>query len=111
MTHPSIPHLTRAAVTLLLGVGECSASSNVREDTSFACNAAPVSSLREADNSPAVASAVSILPGQIDVAIHALDEIVQDRLARIGVPGIAIALVHDDVVVYAKGFGVHDVGD
>jgi CubicO group peptidase (beta-lactamase class C family) len=110
MNHPSIPHLILAAVAFLLGVSECSASTNVPEDTSFACKAVSVSSLSQTANSPAAASAVSIPPGQIDAAIHALDGIVQDRLARTGVPGIAIAVVHNDVVVYAKGFGVREVG-
>lgn len=55
-------------------------------------------------------SAVAIPPGQIDAAVAQLDGVATDMLRRTGVPGMAIAVVHDDRVVYAKGFGVRDAG-
>lgn len=59
---------------------------------------------------PAAASAVTVPPGQINRAVRSLDEIAQDLQRKTGVPGIAIAVVHDDKVVYLKGFGVRKVG-
>jgi CubicO group peptidase (beta-lactamase class C family) len=63
------------------------------------------------DEPPAAVSAVSVPPGQIDAAIGQLDELATTLLAQTGVPGMAIAVVHDDRVVYAKGFGVRRLGD
>ena len=60
--------------------------------------------------SPAEESAVPIPPGQIDAAVGQLDALAQDVMGRTGVPGLAIAVVHEDKVVYAKGFGVRKVG-
>jgi CubicO group peptidase (beta-lactamase class C family) len=59
---------------------------------------------------PSEASAVTIPPGRIEGAVAALDGLALKYLRKTGVPGIAIAVVHDDTVVYAKGFGVREVG-
>ena len=60
--------------------------------------------------SPSAESAVEIPPGQIDQAVTKLDGIVTGLMHRTGVPGVAVAVVKDDAVVYAKGFGVRRVG-
>src|SRR5829696_4284064 len=60
--------------------------------------------------SPSQESAVPIPPGQIDAAIARIDGLAGDLMQRTGVPGMAIAVVRDDKVVYAKGFGVRKVG-
>jgi CubicO group peptidase (beta-lactamase class C family) len=44
--------------------------------------------------SPAEESAVPIPPGQIDAAVGQLDALAQNVMARTGVPGLAIAVVH-----------------
>jgi CubicO group peptidase (beta-lactamase class C family) len=59
---------------------------------------------------PSAVSAVAIPPGQIDRAVASLDRLANDLMRRSGVPGMAIAVVHDDTVVYSKGFGVREVG-
>ncbi len=61
--------------------------------------------------SPSSASAVSIPPGQIAAAVEQLDGVARDLLTRTGVPGMAIAVVHDDKVVFVKGFGVRSLAD
>lgn len=43
-------------------------------------------------------------------AVAQLDGIVEDVMERTGVPGLAVSVVHDDAVVYAKGFGVREAG-
>lgn len=45
----------------------------------------------------------------IDEAIDALPGIVEQMQQRTGVPGIAVAVVHNDKVVYSHGFGVRSV--
>ncbi len=45
-----------------------------------------------------------------DVDPRAVDRIVQDTMKAWKVPGAAVAIVQDDRVVYAKGFGVKELG-
>jgi CubicO group peptidase (beta-lactamase class C family) len=47
---------------------------------------------------------------QVDYALSKLDGIVADAMERTGIPGIAVAVVYQDEVVYAKGFGLREVG-
>ena len=47
---------------------------------------------------------------QVDNALGKLDGLVQDAMNRTGVPGVAVAVVHQDKVVYLKGFGVREAG-
>jgi len=63
------------------------------------------------DQNPAAISAVEIPPGQIDAAIGQLDGLASGLMEETGIPGMAVAVVHDDRVVYAKGFGVRRLGD
>src|SRR3954469_13777107 len=67
-------------------------------------------SAASAQQSPSQESAVPIPPGQIEAAVGRIDGLADDLLQRTGVPGLAVAGVHDDKVVYAKGFGVRKVG-
>lgn len=59
-----------------------------------------------ADVQPPVAS----IDVRIDQAIGKLDQLAAAALAKTGVPGMAIAVVHGDQLLYAKGFGVRKVG-
>jgi CubicO group peptidase (beta-lactamase class C family) len=63
-----------------------------------------------ASGPPSAASAITVTPAHVSQAVAALDSIVQDLQRSSGVPGIAIAVVHGDRVVYLKGFGVRKVG-
>jgi CubicO group peptidase (beta-lactamase class C family) len=56
------------------------------------------------------APAQDVSPGTFGTALGKLDDLAPQILARTGVPGIAIAVVHQDAVVYLKGFGVREVG-
>lgn len=46
----------------------------------------------------------------VKAALPALEAFTQEALRRTGVPGVAIAVVHQDQVVYLKGFGVRRAG-
>ena len=50
-----------------------------------------------------------VTSGQVTRAIQELETIAQKKIQEGAVPGIAIAVVFQDGVVYAKGFGVRDV--
>ncbi|MGH2616899.1 MAG: serine hydrolase [Thermomicrobiales bacterium] len=50
----------------------------------------------------------SIPRSRIVAAIERLDELTRDALARTPVPGLAMAVVHDDEVVDTRGYGVRE---
>ncbi len=47
---------------------------------------------------------------QVEAALSRLDGLVENAMRQTGVPGVAVAVVHRDKVVYAKGFGVRQLG-
>jgi CubicO group peptidase (beta-lactamase class C family) len=53
---------------------------------------------------------VTVTSERIDSAVSALDGLVKGVMKSSGVPGVAVAVVRNDRVVYAKGFGVRQVG-
>lgn len=57
---------------------------------------------------------VVALPGDLDAqitrAIEQLPTLAEQALAESGVPGMAIAVVHEDRVIFAEGFGVIEIG-
>jgi CubicO group peptidase (beta-lactamase class C family) len=54
--------------------------------------------------------AASLSQEQVASALGSLDGLVTDAMDRTGVPGVAVAVVYRDQVVYSKGFGVREVG-
>lgn len=87
--------LALAAVGTLVGCGGGEStnlpSSFLAEPSSQALNTTPVAS------------------GQIDAAVAKLDQVAGEVMQRTGIPGMAVAVVKDGQVVYAKGFGVRRV--
>ena len=51
-----------------------------------------------------------LMPEKIQSAMHGLDKLATQTLKTSGVPGLAIAVVYDDRIIYSKGFGVRKVG-
>ncbi|WP_405817083.1 serine hydrolase [Streptomyces sp. NBC_01390] len=51
-----------------------------------------------------------ITRAQVDAAVERLDGVVRDVMRRTGVPGVAVGVVHDDKVLYLKGFGERKAG-
>ncbi|WP_330292703.1 serine hydrolase [Streptomyces sp. NBC_00576] len=47
---------------------------------------------------------------KVDAAVDRLDGVVRDAMRRTGVPGVAVGVVHDDEVLYLKGFGQRKAG-
>lgn len=62
------------------------------------------------DTPPEAYAARPIPPAQIDAAVAQVDSLVADAMERTGLPGMSVAVVRGDEVVYAKGFGVKEVG-
>jgi CubicO group peptidase (beta-lactamase class C family) len=59
---------------------------------------------------PPQVAGIPIPPGRIDMALSALDSLAQRLLDTSRIPGVAIAVVWNGKVAYAKGFGVRKVG-
>ena len=58
---------------------------------------------------PGALSAVEIPEGRVADAVDALDGIAANAMSESGIPGMAIAVVHEGEVVFTEGFGVADV--
>lgn len=58
----------------------------------------------------AIAAGPTITPDGIKAAVAELEKRTVAEMAATGIPGIAIAVVHKDEVIFAKGFGVREVG-
>jgi CubicO group peptidase (beta-lactamase class C family) len=58
-----------------------------------------------------VAGALTPPPDQLTERLTALDELVADILRRTGVPGLSLAVVHQDRVVHLKGYGRREAGE
>jgi CubicO group peptidase (beta-lactamase class C family) len=59
---------------------------------------------------PHAASADPITPERVAAALPKLEALAEAAVADGGVPGLAIAVVHDDEVVFLKGFGHREAG-
>ncbi|HEY8503874.1 MAG TPA: serine hydrolase domain-containing protein, partial [Gemmataceae bacterium] len=57
---------------------------------------------------PAPAHPEEVTPERMKAALAALEPLAEQTLKRTGVPGMAVAVVHRDEVVYLRGFGVRD---
>ncbi|WP_170335991.1 serine hydrolase [Ruegeria arenilitoris] len=60
--------------------------------------------------SPSQMAGVAVPPGQIATAIAALDDIVAEIMARSGIPGVSVAVVHKGETVLTNGYGLRRVG-
>jgi CubicO group peptidase (beta-lactamase class C family) len=46
----------------------------------------------------------------VEIALGQLDGLAREAMRRTGVPGMAVAVVHRDKIVYLKGFGLREAG-
>ena len=75
------------------------------------CSSSSEGSSRSLAESPTNVSAPQIDRAAVDAATDQIDGFVGDMMSRTGAPGIAVAVVYKNEVVYAKGFGVRKVGE
>ncbi|SFR68524.1 CubicO group peptidase, beta-lactamase class C family [Agromyces sp. CF514] len=66
---------------------------------------------RVSADGPPPGDAVEVAEGGLDGALEALEGDIQGILDESGVPGAAVAVVHGDELLFAKGFGVREVGE
>jgi CubicO group peptidase (beta-lactamase class C family) len=91
-----------AALVLLVG---CGSSSSQRAEPS----AEPSSPPSLSDVPPPLVPAMPLPDNAVENAVAKLDGLAQDLMTKSGIPGMAVAVVHDGKTLYAKGFGVKDV--
>jgi CubicO group peptidase (beta-lactamase class C family) len=70
---------------------------------------APPSTPTQANVPPPLVPAMPLPENAVDKAVAKLDGIAQELMRKSGIPGMAVAVVHQGKTVYAKGFGVRDV--
>jgi len=75
------------------------------------CTAAPPYAPRIELGDAPPADAVELAEGGLDSAIESLPDLIERVLDETGVPGAAVAVVHDGETVFADGFGVKKVGE
>ena len=59
---------------------------------------------------PTTQSLVPVPAGRVANAVGSLDDIIGQVMAATGVPGLAASVVYHGELLYAKGFGVRDIG-
>jgi CubicO group peptidase (beta-lactamase class C family) len=60
---------------------------------------------------PTLALPSQVMPRQqVEAALPQLQKLAEDALQRSGIPGMAIAVVYMDEIIYLKGFGVREEG-
>ncbi|MCB0915943.1 MAG: serine hydrolase [Actinobacteria bacterium] len=94
-----------AAAALMTGCGSSTGADPAANESALPFASPPV------EGNPAEHSAVTIPEGQIDRAVESLDAIVDDVMAKSGVPGVSVAVVHEGDTVFLKGFGVRELGN
>lgn len=71
--------------------------------------APPPTAQSQTDLPPPLVPAMPLPDKAVDNAVAKLDGIADDLMKKSGIPGMAVAVVHEGKTVYAKGFGVKDV--
>ena len=72
--------------------------------------AIPRSTTSAQQATPTVADGAAISADQVEAALAKLDGLIEDAMARTGVPGAAVAVVYGDAVVYERALGVREAG-
>jgi CubicO group peptidase (beta-lactamase class C family) len=70
---------------------------------------APIARASAQSGTPVAGADRGIPAEQVDDAVARIEPMIADALTETGVPGLAIAVVHNDNVVWSKGFGVKSV--
>ena len=96
---PFLPALCVATAAAL--VAGCGSGGPARQSVAAPVSLAP---------SPPGQPPPQITADRVSAALSALDGVVGDTMRRTAIPGVSVAVVHQDRVIYLKGFGVRRVG-
>lgn len=107
MTLPGRLAALSLLVALLAGCATDSATDSA-EPAGPTTSAAPPAG-QSPELPPPLVPAMPLPENAVADAVSKLDGMVEDLMAKSGVPGMAVAVVHGGETVYSKGFGVKDV--
>ena len=62
------------------------------------------------DQPPPLVAAIPLPDNAVDNAVGKIDGIVGELMSSSGIPGMAVAVVHGEKTLYAKGFGLREAG-
>ncbi|MFJ4865689.1 MULTISPECIES: serine hydrolase [unclassified Streptomyces] len=91
-----------AAAVLLAATAGATATATTTATAAATATSAPT---------PPPAPKPQITDAAVDKAVARLDRTVADMMRRTGVPGVSVAVVHNDKVVHIKGYGVRRTGE
>lgn len=78
--------------------------------TALVAGACSSADLQEGGIPPATAAVPTLTAAQVERSTGQLDRIIADVMDQTSIPGVAVAVVHDDQVVYTQGYGVREAG-
>ncbi|MER5733330.1 serine hydrolase [Streptomyces sp. NPDC002138] len=107
-SHPRARTLGTAGAALLLTMAT-TVTAGLTSTAAAATEAAKATTAPSRDGPPQPEP--TLTDAQVDKAVAALDATITDLMHRTGVPGVSVAVVRHDKVVYLKGFGVRRTGD
>ena len=99
--------LVLAAAALVVG---CTSDDDDAAVDTSSTSAAAASTTDPAGSVPDGPPADGVTREQVEAVLPEIDDIVAADMALTDVPGVAVAVVHDDEVVFAKGYGLREVG-
>lgn len=103
--HPSVG-VNRRAVLRGVGIAATAPAAGLALAPATASAAPPPG----ADTTrPSRLAGLPLADGAVERAVGRLDALAAEAMARTGIPGMALAVVRDGTLLYAKGFGVRDV--
>lgn len=101
---------TTLSVVSLLAAGALLAACSSSSGSSSPESSADLPPSSAAPGNPATVVARPLADNAVDDAVAKLDGLVHSTMDSTGIPGMAVAVVHGGKTVYAKGFGVAEVG-
>ena len=63
-----------------------------------------------ADEPPTAEAPGTVTPARAALAVERVPDLTEMILQQSGVPGMAVAVIHDDTVLFTGGFGVREIG-
>lgn len=75
-----------------------------------ACGSPAVPPAPVSDDPPGLVAAIPLADNALGNAVARLDGIAEELMTSSGIPGMAVAVVHGGKTLYAKGFGLREIG-